>query len=174
MQNLEFKAELMDISLARLGLRSLGARRTAMIEQADTYFRVPNGRLKRREASIDGTPEPAEFIFYERHDRPQPRISRFEIMGEDVAAERFGAGPLPVWLRVDKSRELWMYEQVRVHLDDVKDLGRFFEIEAIVTPKQNIARCHEIVNEIRTALSPALGEAVGVGYADLIERQTPD
>lgn len=168
MQNIEFKAELREIGFARAALRRLGAHKVGRIEQVDTYFRVLTGRLKRRVAITDGEPEPAEVIQYDRRDRTQPKMSRFTIYTEDEARERFGELPLPIWCEVRKKREVWMWGGVRVHLDEVEDLGRFIEFEALVTPRQHVRRCHELIAELRRALGPAVGEPISTGYADML------
>ncbi len=168
MQNVEFKAELRDPALARAALRAAGAQPVGTMTQTDTYYRVASGRLKRRETVVDGEPEAVEIIHYERHDRTQPKISRFTIYSEEEAAERFGTLPLPVWLSVHKVRELYMLDHVRVHLDEVQGLGRFIEFEGLVTAKNNVARCHEAIAELRRVLGPALGEAIAGSYADMI------
>jgi len=38
---------------------------------------------------------------------------------------------LPVKVVVDKVREIYFIDNVKFHIDEVKDLGRFIEIEAI-------------------------------------------
>lgn len=164
MINVEFKAELRDRELAQAALRRAGAVRVGRLEQTDTYFRVSDGRLKRREA--EG--EPTEWIFYDREDRALPKLSRFTIYEEEAALQRFGSRPLPVWVVVNKSRDVWLLGSVRIHLDDVRHLGSFIEIEALVSPKQNVARCHEIVADLRERLGPAMGELISVGYSDLM------
>jgi adenylate cyclase class IV len=113
--------------------------------------------------------EPAEYIFYQRPDKTSPKLSQFKIYSENEAITLFGATALPVWIVVKKSRELWMLGNVRIHLDTVEKLGSFLEFEALVTPQQNVARCHAILADLRHALQPALGEAVSVGYSDLLE-----
>ncbi len=163
MQNVEFKCELRDPALARLIAAQIGARRVGVLRQIDTFYRVPDGRLKRREC--EG--EPTEFIFYHRLNRSRPKLSHFTIYTEEEARARFGTRELPVWLVVKKSRELWMYAGVRLHLDDVEGLGRFFEGEALVTPGQHVGRCHELIAEVRRAFAPALGELIATSYADL-------
>jgi len=167
-QNLEFKAELREPDLARAALRRLGASPVGVVKQVDTYYRVASGRLKKRETEFDGSPEPAEIIHYERHDRALPKISKFDIYTEEQAAERFGTLPLPVWLTVSKTREIFMHSGVRIHLDEVDDLGRFLEFEALVTKTQNMAKCHELVGDLRQALGPTLGEPISVSYSDLL------
>ena len=177
MQNIEYKAELKDLPLARSIIRALGARPIATLEQTDTYYRLPappsrskrpsacEARLKKRE--IAGGP--TEWISYERENSSGAKVSHFKIYSEQEAAERFGPGPHEVRLVVRKTRELYMLGHIRIHLDRVEGLGLFLEFEAMVSPRQSQARCRESVAELRRALSPALGEAIGVGYADLLE-----
>lgn len=164
MHNVEFKAELRDLPLARAIAMAHGATMVCTMVQTDTYFRVPSGRLKRRE--VPG--ENIEYIFYERADRTQPKLSHFTIFSESEALERFGVRPLPTLVVVRKSRELLMFDHVRIHLDDVQHLGTFLELEALVFPERNIARCHEMIAELRQQLGPAMGEAIGVSYADMM------
>ncbi len=167
MQNIEFKAELRDADLARTILRSLGASQPTTLEQTDTYYRVPQGRLKRRET----TGHPPEVIFYVRATDPRPRASRFTIYTEEQARERFGLRPMTPWVVVRKTRQVFMLEGVRVHLDRVVGLGEFVEFEALVLRGRDEGACRDRVARLREALAPALGEAVGAGYADLMARE---
>jgi predicted adenylyl cyclase CyaB len=163
-RNVEFKAELKDLPLARTICRALGATSISTMQQTDTYYKLPAGRLKKRE--IDG--EPTEYIFYQRPDKTQPKISDFKIYSENEAITRFGATALPVWLVVKKIRELWMLGNVRIHLDTVETLGTFLEFEALVSPQNDVERCRAVVAELREQFRPALGEPVSVGYSDLL------
>ena len=167
MQNVEFKSELRDPSLARTICSSLGAIHADTLLQTDTYYRVPDAKLKKRET----VGRPTEFVFYTRASRTKPKISNFMIYSEQQAAERFGTSPLPVLMVVKKSRELWVYQGVRIHLDNVESLGWFVEFEALVTPERNLARCHELMDTLRRAFHPAMGEAIAVGYVDLLADQ---
>jgi adenylate cyclase, class 2 len=167
MQNFEFKAELRDLALARSICAALGARRILDFVQTDTYFRIASGRLKRRE--MPG--EPAEYIFYDRVNHPSPRASHFVIYSEEQARERFGEGPLPVWVVVRKHRELWMLGNVRIHLDEVEGLGTFLEFEAMVSQDHDAARCHQALARMRQAFAPVLGEAIDCSYSDMAARE---
>ncbi len=106
MHNVEFKAELRDLPLARSVCKAIGATFILTLEQTDTYFRVAAGRLKKRECAG----EPTEYIFYDRENRARPKLSHFTIYSEAQAVERFGAAPLPVWVVVRKVRELYMLD----------------------------------------------------------------
>jgi adenylate cyclase, class 2 len=166
MQNVEFKAELRDPDLCRRLLKGdvvQGAIWIECLEQFDTYYRVPDGKLKRRET----TGYPTEYIFYSRAHRTRPKLSNFTIYTESQALSRFGATPLPIWLTIKKSRELWLHRGVRIHLDTVEGLGNFIEFEALVCPERNLARCHELIEALRQTLATAIGEPISSGYAEL-------
>ena len=166
MHNIELKAELRDIVLARAACRALGASFILAFDQVDTYYRIPLGRLKRRET----TGEPAEYIFYERPNRAAPKLSDFTIFSEEQAAERFGRDPLPVWAIVRKRRELWMWGVVRIHLDTVDRLGTFIEFESLVSRQNNVARAHDHMTTLRAHFGPLMGELIDCSYSDLLVR----
>ncbi|MBX3316108.1 MAG: class IV adenylate cyclase [Phycisphaeraceae bacterium] len=170
MQNLEFKCELRDLALARSIILRLGAVHVGTLEQTDTYYRVPSGRLKKRET----VGEPTEYIFYNRPDRLNPKISQFTIFSEPQAVERFGSTPLPTWVVVRKVRELFLLGNVRVHLDQVSKLGTFLEFEAMVTNAVTVEHCQKQLTELRGTLAPVLGEPIGCGYSDLLAKDEDD
>jgi len=166
-QNVELKAELRDPPLARAICRAIGASFILAFEQTDTYYRIPTGRLKKRET--DG--EPVEFVFYERPNRAAPKLSTFTIFTAEQALERFGREPLPVRVVVRKRRELWMHGSTRIHLDSVERLGAFIEFESLVTRGNPVAKAQDAVGELRRHFGPAMGELIDCGYADLLERE---
>src|SRR5262245_27986622 len=137
MQNVEYKAELRDIGLARTICRAVGARRMATLDQTDTYFRVPDARLKKRETVGLET----QYVFYQRRSGAGPKVSKYVLYTEPEALERFGTTPLPVWVIVKKKRELYALENVRIHLDTVERLGTFLEFEAVVSRRRDVAAC---------------------------------
>lgn len=169
MQNVEFKAELRDPALARTICHSIGAQSVGTLEQTDTYYRVPDAKLKKRE--VPGAP--AEYIFYSRPSRSRPKLSNYTLYTEAQALERFGASPLPIWLVVHKTRDLHLYQGVRIHLDQVRGLGHFIEFEAIVSAARNFAPCHALIDELRRAFAPVMGEPIACGYAELLAAETP-
>lgn len=166
MHNVEFKAELRELAIAKATCRKVGATHILGFDQTDTYFRVPSGRLKRRETSG----EPVEFIFYERPNRAGPKISQFMIYSEAQALERFGREPLPVWVTVRKHRDLWMVGNVRIHLDQVEGLGTFLEFEALVSRECGISACRSTLDALIAEFRPILGEPIDGSYSDMIAR----
>ena len=164
MHNVEYKAELRDLAVARAACKAVGAAHIITLEQTDTYFRIPSGRLKRRECPG----EPTEWIFYDRKDEARPRLSCFTIYSDSQARERFGVAPLPELVVVRKTRDLYLYENTRIHLDQVEGLGTFLEFEALVSPGFPVAKCHATVDQLRATFTPALGEPLSCSYADLL------
>ncbi|MBC7835382.1 MAG: class IV adenylate cyclase [Phycisphaerales bacterium] len=177
MHNIEFKAELRDLALARQIAISIGAKYTDTVEQTDTYYRLADGRLKRREArrasAEKGVAQEVdiEVIHYHRVNTAAIRPSRFNVYTAEQASERFGATPGPVWVVVTKLREVYLYEGVRVHLDQVLNLGTFIEFEAPVRPEQAVSTCREIVQRLRDAFRPAMGEPISTSYSDLLAEE---
>jgi adenylate cyclase class IV len=164
MRNIDFKAELREPDLARGILRTLGAMFIVSLEQRDTHFRLPDGRLMRREA----TDEPTEWIFYHRNDGSRPRLCTFTMLTDEQARTRWGTRGLEPWLTIVKQREMWLTKEAAIALDDVPGLGRFLEITAMVGADVDLLECHRRVHTLRDHLDPALGEPISLSYADLI------
>lgn len=167
MQNIEFKAELRNLEAARAQCKALDAQCIGTLRQTDTYFKLPDGRLKKREAPG----EPIEWIFYHRPDRARPRMCNYSILSDEQARRRWGAYSIKPWLIVRKTRELWMIRNVRIHLDEVDELGTFIEFEAMVSKEFDVKTCHDAIADLREHFQPILGEPVSVSYCDLMAQQ---
>ncbi len=170
MQNVEFKAELRDPALAEALCRNMGAALAATLTQTDTYYRLADGRLKKRAAIDHGQGAlPDEYIFYHRENDARPRLSRFTIYTASEALERFGrVDPGPPWVVVSKTRHVWMHEHVRIHLDSVDGLGAFIEFEAMVSSRHPVDACHAAVAHLRARFAPVLGEPISLSYSDMV------
>jgi adenylate cyclase class IV len=172
LKNLELKAELRDPNLARLICKQLGASKIGTIRQTDTYYNVTRGRLKKRQqVAVErgvGSPEPIEYIFYERPDGVNAKVSEYHIYTQEQVRERFGQAELPVWLEVIKNRELYLYESTRIHIDDVIDLGWHFEYEILIDARTNMDDAHDLAHRLKSTFLPALGEPIAASYSDLL------
>lgn len=165
-RNVEVKLKVED--LQRLGdqVRVAGARPVTTLWQRDTYFQVPRGRLKLREE----TDLPATLIWYDRANEAASRLCRYHLMQvpeparvKEAFREAFG-----VRVVVSKSRELLLYENVRVHLDRVEDLGEFLELEAVLAPDEPETAGQAIVRRLLDALGLANAPVLTHSYADLL------
>lgn len=170
MQNLEFRSELRDPEMAMAALLRVGATPLVNLELRDTYFRVPSGVFKKREAPD----EPVEYIFYDRRDRLAPHLCQFTVYDEAQMRLRFGRSDPPTWRVVCKTRITLMRGNVRIHLDEVPQLGQFCSMQAAISRAHNVARCHESIGELRHVLGPTLGEPVTGTYAGMLDALEPE
>jgi adenylate cyclase class 2 len=133
---IEIKAKCSDHEPIRQILLEKGADFRGTDHQIDTYFKVPNGRLKLREGNIENT-----LIHYQRENKEGPKQSEVTLYypEPDSSLGRLLENALGVLVRVDKQREIYFIDNVKFHLDTVKGLGSFIEIEAI-DMKGNIGR----------------------------------
>lgn len=170
MQSLEFRCELRDPQTAMAALLRASAAPLVTLELRDTYFRVPSGVFKRREA-ID---EPVEYVFYDRRDRLAPHLCQFTLYDEAQMRLRFGRSDPPTWRVVCKTRATLMRANVRIHLDEIDALGQFLKLEALVSPTYHVARCYDNLGELRHVLGPTLGEPVTGTYAGMLDALDPE
>ena len=114
-----------------------------MIAQRDTYFEVARGGLKLREER-PGCPH---LIQFERASEPQQRESRYRIIEVSDGAALCAALAAAIGIRgvVVKRRRLLLWQSVRIHLDQVEQLGTFIELEAVAPPDSDLAHEHRLV-----------------------------
>ena len=159
--NVEFKARIGDIDHARARLRTLNPRELGLDHQTDTYFVVPEGRLKLREGGIEQS-----LIFYRRPDQAKTRESHVVYASLDQTAElkRVLIAALPVLGVVEKDREIFYVGETKIHLDRVTGHGFFLEVEASsASEADRFFRFFE--------LNPSLLE--GRSYSDFARKNLP-
>lgn len=126
--NIEIKAKCNDHEKIRAILKLRNAEFKGIDHQIDTYFKVNNGRLKLREGNIENF-----LVFYEREDKEGPKQSDVILFKSDPnsSLKDILLTSLGALVVVDKQREIYFIENVKFHIDTVKNLGTFMEIEAI-------------------------------------------
>lgn len=129
MPNIEIKARYEDISAARKIAENLKAKYVGTDHQVDTYFKTPQGRLKLRESSLSG----AQLIPYIRPDQAGPKRSDYLVIAieDPIACKRLFGSILGIEIVVDKTREIFLIDNIRIHLDRIEGPGNFFEFEAV-------------------------------------------
>jgi homotetrameric cytidine deaminase len=165
-RNVELKARDRDPARTLGRALELGAEDRGDLDQRDTYFAVPHGRLKLREEQ----PGDAWLIGYARADAAEARTSAYRLVEvADPAGLRAELEEaLGVRAVVAKRRRLLLWEEVRIHLDAVEGLGRFVELEAVAPDASDLAREHDRVARLRTELDIHDEDLVPEGYADLL------
>ncbi|MFH1589227.1 MAG: class IV adenylate cyclase [archaeon] len=126
--NIEIKAKSDNQDYIRDILKSSNADFKGVDHQIDTYFKVSNGRLKLREGNIEN-----HLIHYDREDKEGPKQSNVTLYNSDPKSslKEILTKSNGILVIVDKEREIYFIDNVKFHLDKVKDLGTFVEIEAI-------------------------------------------
>jgi len=126
--NIEIKAHCANPGKVRSMLETQQASYIGLDNQVDTYFKVKNGRLKLREGNIERA-----LIHYNRPDKAGPKPSTVSLYKISSDAELKGllSAALEVLVVVDKQREIYFIDNIKFHIDKVKDLGDYIEIEAI-------------------------------------------
>ena len=69
---------------------------------------------------------------------------------------------------VAKTRKLYVWRDVRIHLDSVAGLGSFLELEAVASPGSDLGAERDAVAELRRALEIRDEDLLGESYADLL------
>ena len=158
-RNIEIKAAIESVAALIPKVAAFDTEEPVEITQYDTFFRCAHGRLKLRVFSDDR----GELIFYHRADRQGPKESFYLItqtsspkeLRELLSQSNGQVG------RVEKNRTLFFAGRIRIHLDRVKDLGDFIEIEVVLKDGEAI--------EAGIAEAHALMEQLGVKSSQLIE-----
>ena len=164
--NVEIKARCSDRSFIRNYLLSHHAEYKGVDAQTDTYFNVPNGRLKLREGNIENN-----LIFYERTNQPGPKNSHFHLVKVEDAAglKEVLTRSMGIKVVVQKTREIYYIKNVKFHLDEVPGLGSFVEIEAgnilaDLTQAQLKDQCDFYIREFRIRKE----DLVEISYNDML------
>jgi len=165
--NVECKAHDSDPARTLARCVALGAIDAGVLAQRDTYFMARRGRLKLRveEGALGG-----ELIAYRRDDATDAVESGYvlaPVAAPEELAEALEAA-LGTAVVVSKRRRLFLWEGVRIHLDEVEDLGTFVELEAVLPDAGDLATARAKLARLRLELGIADEALVSVGYADLL------
>ena len=114
-------------------------------------------------------PAEGQLIYYQRENLAGPKRSDYEVAftSDPDALREMLRTVLGTWVEVEKTRQVWLWENVRIHLDEVKGLGRFLELEA-VTEEKSVAESHQRVKILMRALEISDDQLVDCSYGDML------
>lgn len=128
MVNLEIKINISNISEIRNILRKINATYQFEMAQKDTYLKLGNNKIKIREINDSEI----QLIKYFRKEIKGKKISSYSVETiSNIEKENFFKRN-KILCEVYKKRELWIYKHTRIHLDIVKGLGKFLELETVL------------------------------------------
>lgn len=165
-RNIEIKARLADLAAARAIALGLGAAAHVVEEQTDRYYTLDAGRrVKLR--TIRGSR--AELIAYDRPEARGVRASEYTVTPvRDEAAGLCLVPKSPPLVVVCKRREVLLWHNVRIHLDEVDGLGAFLELEAVVDASHDETACRAQIDRLMDALRLSEPDLIRASYAELI------
>ena len=133
--NLELKVKVDSHTKITNLLKKVDANYKNVLVQKDVYFKVKKGLLKLR---IEGGTN--TLIKYLRDEKGK-RWSNYELLKlEGKNPEKYLRDIFEVVTVVEKKRKLFLYDNTRIHLDDVKKLGKFLELETLLVGNRRDAQ----------------------------------
>ena len=185
-QNLELKARITSIAEASLITRNLGAKSMGVLRQRDIYYNVRSGRLKLRiiEQSLNfnnrikhssntrnSTSKSAELIFYCRPDKRWGRYSNYLVipvtdlkLTNELCTTILGQKVI-----VEKHRQLFLYKNARIHIDEVRKLGMFVEFEVIVSKGR--IQAQYLLKFLAKQFGIQKTDTIGSSYSELLQKK---
>ncbi|MEE8142102.1 MAG: class IV adenylate cyclase [Planctomycetota bacterium] len=166
--NLEIKARCRSLASLRSRVEPLATEYVGMDHQIDTYFNTRQGRLKLRESALSG----AQLIPYLRADGVGPKRSDYRLIPIQDAegVKQLLTALLGVHRVVRKEREIFLYENVRIHLDRVEGLGEFLELEAVFSGAPQAEQGeHTRIEDLMKALEISRDDLLETSYEALLE-----
>jgi len=167
MKNIELKIKVDSHDYFISTLSDIGVKQMGILHQVDSYFSVDKGRLKLRE--ING--KDFELIYYERPDESKSKVSAYEIIkltsGVAQQIKRILGDAMGIKAVVEKERGLWIYKNTRIHLDTVKRLGSYVELETVVSGISDEDAQNEHL-QVAEMLNASKFEACDNSYSDIL------
>jgi len=168
MKNLEIKLKLDNFESVRNIMKDYYI---DLLTQKDTYFQVSNGRLKLREENT-GT----YFIRYYRVNSGSEKISNYHFypIKNKIEFDNVFGGSMNIEVIVDKTRELYIYENARIHLDTVLNLGTFLEIEVVIKTIEEENKSKELFQKLMDMMNINNNQVIECGYRELLIKENPE
>lgn len=171
-RNIEIKARIRDVEKQIALVIGVADSGPVVIDQDDTFFHCPDGRLKLRELSANQ----GELILYHRPDASGPKTSTYVISqsSEPGKMREILSAVLGVTGRVRKRRLLYLCGATRIHIDDVEGLGSFIELEVVLQDADTIEEGQQIAEDLMNQLDINKGDLLEGAYVDMMPVHNKD
>ncbi len=112
----------------------------------------------------------ARLIAYERPDLTAQKESRYRLIEVREPTELMEAlaGVLGIKVVVSKSRRLFIFEGVRIHLDCVEGLGDFIEFEGVAANGGDPGSFSALLNDLQQSFGIRDEDLLRESYSDLL------
>ena len=193
-RNIELKARVRnDFTAAHAAIQYLPAAYQGELWQRDVYFycadksagKKDNGRkdneqeqpdrVKLRGESLDGQNWDWRFIWYSRPNSRKSKASDYRLapigVPDPVALTEALDAAWGKYAEVDKHRVLYLYQNIRIHLDEVVNLGRFIEFEAMIQLEDEQQLAHDTLKRLMNLFKIEDGDLVEISYGDMMRNE---
>lgn len=182
--NIEIKARVESFDAASaLASKIADDPKPTVLQQGDTFFHAPNGRLKLRQQKqvtksgeeVEDSPLTfSELIAYDRSDCEGPKQSTYSKSKISENAEsliKVLSDSCGVKGIVQKVRHLYLVDQTRIHLDKVEGLdGAFLELEVVMREDQSAEDGKRVAEELMEKLNVVEADLMAGAYLDLLKK----
>ncbi|XP_066965018.1 uncharacterized protein [Macrobrachium rosenbergii] len=144
-RNVEIKARVNNVKELHKRAAELSSSEGSVLEQEDTFYNSPQGRLKLRVIKIECT---NGFLSGDMNKL----LSR--CLGQRG--------------HVSKTRTLYLVGQTRVHVDSVDNLGDFMELEVVLNDDQTLEEGEKIARDLQQKLGISENDLCSEAYMDMI------
>lgn len=176
--SVEIKAKCADPVRVRKTLKARRAVYRGLDHQVDTYLKVPRGRLKLREGDIENA-----LIYYKRVNQKNSKKCNsllWKLFAHKGQAGSECLSPMRLLKKileeacgilaiVEKRREIFYIGNVKFHIDRVKKLGNFAEIEAF-GPERESAKLKKQCEFYQQLLGISKRDLLADSYSDQLLR----
>lgn len=164
--NFEFKAATTQLAILEEKLLTLNPVLKGTDVQIDTYFTVPEGRLKLREGNIENA-----LIHYMRPDIAGAKQSDILLYQHrpDATLKAILVKTLGIKVVVKKTRKIYFIGNVKFHFDTLDNLGSFVEVEAIADEQHaTLDAIQQQAYFYKDFLGIKETDFIAVSYSDLV------
>lgn len=164
--NIEIKAKVNDFQKLQILTEKISDTNCEIQYQKDIFYQSKQGRLKLRIINS----KIGNLISYFRPNTKESKQSNYKIFETEnpILLQEILSESLEEVVTVEKQRLIYLVGQTRIHLDKVKNLGDFMELEVVLKPNQNSEEGHKIAKELMQKLEIKSEDLISCAYADLI------
>ncbi len=168
-RNIEIKARIESVEALQPRAAAVADHGPTQIAQDDSFYECPNGRLKLRRFG----PDSGELIFYRRADEAGPKESFYlrSPTNEPGTLHAVLAAAWGVRGRVVKQRTLYLAGRARIHLDRVRDLGDFLELEVVLADGEPAEAGLQEAHELMARLGVEPSQLIQGAYLDALDQR---
>lgn len=134
--------------------------------QKDFYYKIKKARLKLRVINNNF----GSMIYYDRPEEESKRISEYLLVRtkDHNELKKTLDNLFEELVTVAKKREIFIYDNIRIHLDKVKNLGAFLEFEIIFS---SIEKAKKQMKEMIDHFGLDENKFIKNSYSDLLIKE---